>query len=78
MGRTCQALHEGAARERASPEGETSSKQDKRVSFQECATHFEIRIRRRPTASANSGTDAVVDDVRELRLRGPEQGPAGT
>jgi hypothetical protein len=37
------------------------------------ASYLEIRVRRRPAARANSGTDAIVDNVRELCFHGTEQ-----
>ena len=37
------------------------------------ATYFEIWVRRRPAAHADSGTDSVIDDVRELCFHGTKQ-----
>ena len=39
---------------------------------QEFATYFEIWVSRGPAARADSGTDAVVDNVRELCFHGTE------
>ena len=36
-------------------------------------TYFEIWVSRRPTARADSSTDAVVDNVRKLCFHGTEQ-----
>jgi hypothetical protein len=45
--------------------------------MKESTRHLKIRVRRHPAALANSGTDAVINDVYELRLQGAKQSAAG-
>jgi hypothetical protein len=77
MGRTCQTrtIREQRASELLLNGGKVS--EVCAPYMQECMTHLEIRVRGRPAARADSGTDAVIDDVRELRFHGAEQGAAG-